>query len=229
MKPLIVIPAREGSVRLPKKNIKSLNGIPLIQYTIEAAREVFKDPLICVSTDSEEIKQISEKIGLKVPFIRPKDLATNTADSRSVLLHAFEYYKNEKNYEADFIILLQPTSPLRNANHIKEAFELYNKNIDMVVSVKKTKSNPYFVLFNENKKGFLEKIKKANFTRSQDCPDIWEINGAIYIINIKSLICNEINQFKKIKKYEMNEINSWDIDDIHDFNYVNYLLENNII
>ena len=82
MKPLIVIPARGGSVRLPKKNIKLLNRKPLIQYTIEAAREVFDDSVICLSTDSEEIVQISEKIGLQVPFIRPKALATNIADTR---------------------------------------------------------------------------------------------------------------------------------------------------
>ena len=102
-------------------------------------------------------------------------------------MHAFEYYKKNKSYKADYIILLQPTSPLRNSKHLIEALELYNNSVEMVVSVKKSKSNPYFVLYNENKKGFLEKVKKGKYTRIQDCPDIWEINGAIYIINVKTL------------------------------------------
>jgi N-acylneuraminate cytidylyltransferase len=212
MKPLVVIPARGGSKRLPGKNIKLLNGKPLIHYTIEAAREVFDDSVICISTDDEEIKSVSEKTGIKIPFLRPLELATDTADSKSVLLHAYEYYKTEKDYEADVIILLQPTSPLRNATHIREALELYHGDLDMVVSVKETDSNPYFVLYEENKEGFLEKSKKSDCTRKQDCPKVWELNGAIYIINVKSLKKRQAQDFDKIVGYEMNPEDSVDVD-----------------
>lgn len=220
MKPLVVILARGGSKRLPGKNIKPLNGKPLIHYTIEAAREVFDDSIICVSTDDEEIKQVSEQTGLKVPFLRPKELATDTADSRSVLLHANEYYKEEVEYEADVIIMLQPTSPLRNSTHIREALELYNDGLDMVVSVKETDANPYFVLYEENQVGFLEKSKKGDFTRKQDCPKVWELNGAIYVMNAESLKKRQPKDFKKVVRYEMPILESFDIDNDIDFKIV---------
>ncbi|MBO6587228.1 MAG: acylneuraminate cytidylyltransferase family protein [Gracilimonas sp.] len=217
MRPLVVIPARGGSKRLPSKNIKPLNGQPLIHYTIEAAREVFDDSIICVSTDDKKIKQVSESVGLNVPFLRPKDLATDKADSRSVLLHALEYYKERKKYEADVIVLLQPTSPFRNANHIKGALNLYKNDLDMVVSAFKTKSNPYFVLFEEDEKGMARKIKKGNYTRSQDCPTVWELNGAIYIISARSLIRKQIHELSNVKLFKMDELYSVDIDDELDF------------
>lgn len=226
MKPLVVIPARGSSKRLPGKNIKLLYGKPLIHYTIEAAKGVFDDSIICVSTDDEDIKQVSEQTGLKVPFLRPKDLAKDTTDSRSVLLHAYEYYKNEKGYEAGVIILLQPTSPLRNSSHIREALELYHEGLDMVVSVKETDANPYFVLYEENDNGYLDKSKKGNFTRKQDCPDVWEFNGAIYIINIQSLKNSDIQNFKKTNKYVMSKNDSVDIDTETDWILAEIFLQN---
>ncbi|MEX2656049.1 MAG: acylneuraminate cytidylyltransferase family protein [Balneolales bacterium] len=213
MKPLVVIPARGGSKRLPGKNIKLLNGKPLIHYTIEVAREVFDDSVICVSTDDEKIKAVSEQTGLIIPFLRPKELATDSADTRSVLLHAYDFYNKELEYEADVIILLQPTSPLRRAYHVKEALELYHEDLDMVVSVKETDANPYFVLYEENEEGYLEKSKKGNFTRKQDCPKVWEFNGAIYVIKIRSLLEGQHLNFQKIDKYIMSKIASIDIDD----------------
>ncbi|MCW3805808.1 cytidylyltransferase domain-containing protein [Plebeiibacterium marinum] len=213
---LIIIPARGGSKGLPGKNIKTLRGKPLICYTIDAAREVAEDIDICVSTDDCEIKNVVENYGLKVPFLRPTELATDTADAYSVILHALRYYEGYGvNYEQ--IILLQPTSPFRNGKHIKEANDLYSNDIDMVVSVKETKSNPYYLLFEENEKGYLEKSKKGDFTRRQDCPRVWEYNGAIYIINVESLLKMKMNQFSKIIKYEMDDLSSVDIDDEMDF------------
>lgn len=225
MRPLVVIPARGGSKRLPGKNIKPLNGKPLIHYTIEAAREVFDDSVICVSTEDEEIKRVSEQTGLKVPFHRPKEFATDTADSRSVLLHAHEYYKAEKSYEADTIVLLQPTSPLRKASHIKEALELYHNGLDMVVSVKETDANPYFVLYEENDEGYLEKSKKGNFTRKQDAPKVWELNGAIYVINVDSLKNGQPKDFEKVVRYEMKADQSIDVDTELDWEVLKILID----
>lgn len=91
MKPLVIIPARGGSKGLPGKNIKPLNGKPLIQYTIEAAKEVFPEERICVTTDAEEIKSCVESYGLKVPFMRPAALATDQAGTHEVLLHAINF------------------------------------------------------------------------------------------------------------------------------------------
>ena len=216
MKPLVIIPAREGSKGVPGKNIKLLNGKPLILYTIEEARKVFNDDEICVSTDDEKIKNVVEETGLKVPFLRPSELARDNSGTYEVLLHAVKFYE-DKNYYPDTLILLQPTSPFRTSKQIKEAFEEYSNDIDMIVSVKKTKSNPYYILFEENENGFLEKSKKANLKRRQDCPEVWEFNGAIYVINCKSLKNRDISKFKRIRKYEMDEFSSHDIDTLFDW------------
>ena len=223
MKPLIVIPARGGSKGVPRKNIKLLNEKPLIHYTIEAAQGVFENQFICISTDDQEIKSVCESKGLTVPFTRPEELATDTSGSYEVLLHAIEYFENQ-GYFPDTLILLQPTSPFRTSEDIRRALSLYSNSIDMVVSVKETKSNPYYVLFEEDEKGFLRKSKNANFTRRQDCPKVWEYNGAIYIINIKSLKEKNMSSFEKIIKYEMDDFSSHDIDTIFDWKIAELLI-----
>jgi N-acylneuraminate cytidylyltransferase len=224
MKPLIVIPARGGSKGVPRKNIKVLGDKPLIQYTIDAAKGVFDDEFICVSTDDFEIKSVVEQLGLKVPFLRPNELASDTAGTYEVLLHAISYYES-KGYFPDTLILLQPTSPFRTSAHIKEALKLYHESIEMVVSVKETKANPYYILFEEDRNGYLKKTKEANFTRRQDCPKVWEYNGAIYIINVKALKEKTISQFTKVCKFEMDETSSHDIDTLLDWKIAEIILQ----
>jgi len=224
---LVVIPARGGSKGVPGKNIKELGGKPLIQYTVDAAKEIFEDNDIIVSTDSEEIKTTVESLGLKVPFLRPAELATDASGSQEVLLHALNFVESKGVYP-ETLILLQPTSPFRNASHIKEALALYNNDLDMVVSVKETKSNPYYVLKEENIQGFLENSKIGKFTRRQDCPKVWELNGAIYIINVKPLKSRQISEFTKVKKYVMNEVSSHDIDTKMDWEFAEFIIKNNI-
>ena len=124
---LVVIPARGGSKGVPGKNIKQLGGKPLIQYTLEAAREIVPDHQIIVSTDSEEIKKVVESLGLEVPFLRPAELATDNAGTYEVLIHAIEFMKSQgKLY--DTLLLLQPTSPFRTSQQVREAIEVYEKN-----------------------------------------------------------------------------------------------------
>ncbi len=221
---LIIIPARGGSKGLPGKNIKPLNGKPLICYTIDAARGVCSDNNICVSTDDDEIISVVKNYGLDVPFVRPLKLAMDNAGSYEVLLHAIDYYSSIGK-EFSTIVLLQPTSPLRDANHIKEAISLYTTNLDMVVSVFETKSNPYYVLAEEDEDGFLQKSKEGNFDRRQDCPKVWEYNGAIYVINVNSLKNKSMSGFSKVRKYEMDHLSSVDIDDQLDFDICEKILE----
>lgn len=211
MKPLVIITARGGSKGVPGKNIKLLADKPLIQYTIEAARKIFSDQIICVSTDDSDIKRFVEKLGLKVPFIRPIELAQDNSSSYDVLIHAVNYYQNT-GYKPDVIILLQPTSPFRTSNHIIEAMNLFDEDCEMLVSVKKSKANPYFNLFEQNKYGFLAKSKVGSYKRRQDCPDVYEFNGAIYLFKADVLLAKNINEFTKIRKYEMDEMSSHDID-----------------
>lgn len=223
MNALVVIPARGGSKGVPGKNIKLLNGKPLIHYTIDEARKIFDDGQIIISTDSEEIKVCAEKTGLKVPFLRPAELATDNAGTYEVLLHALDFYRQSATMP-DVLVLLQPTSPFRKEKHIREAMERFSQDIDMVVSVKETKSNPYYVLFEENEEGFLKKSKESNYTRRQDCPKVWEYNGAIYVINVRTLIQKPFSQFEKIVKYAMGEKESHDIDDMMDWKIAEMLV-----
>ena len=134
MNSLVIIPARGGSKGIPHKNIKLLAGKPLIEYTIDVARAIVPDENICVSTDDQKIIKVVENYGLKVPFVRPEELATDKAGTYEVLLHALKFYEDQGKH-FDNVILLQNTSPFRNAEHVREALKLYSPEIDMVVSV----------------------------------------------------------------------------------------------
>jgi len=209
---LCVIPARGGSKGIPYKNIKELNGKPLIAYSIDIARQFFKDEDICVTTDDQQIIHTVEKHGLGVPFIRPAFLATDEASSQDVLKHALAFYE-QKGKDYDTLLLLQPTSPFRLKRHLEEAMNLYNADCDMVVSVRESSANPYYNLFEENEFGFLQ-ISKGNggYTRRQDAPVVWEYNGSIYVINANSLKNSVIAAFSNVIKYPMEEMYSIDID-----------------
>lgn len=221
MKPLVIIPARGGSKGIPQKNIRLLAGKPLLHYTIEVALQLFNADDICVSTDSEEIKKVAEQCNIKVPFLRPANLATDTAGTREVLLHAVEFYK-ESGY--DTIVLLQPTSPFKTNRHVKEALQNFSLAVDMVVSVYESDLNPYYNLFEENGDGFLHQSKPSHITRRQDCPKVYAYNGAVYIINIDSLQKKAINQFDKIIKYSMDKKSSLDIDTMEDWQLAEFYI-----
>ena len=217
MKILVVIPARGGSKGIPRKNIKPFAGKPLIYYTIDTARVIVPDEDICVSTDDDEIIQVVEDYGLKVPFKRPDELATDTAGSYEVLLHALDFYEKQgKHY--DVLLLLQNTSPFRTVNHVKEALALYTPDVDMVVSVKECAANPYYCVFEENQDGYLHVCKgDGTIYRRQDAPKVYEYNGAVYVINTESLRKQHLHQFAKRIKYVMDEKSSFDLDTMNDW------------
>lgn len=223
MKPVVLIPARGGSKGVPGKNIKKLNGKPLIWYTLEAARSCFGDEYIRVSTDDVRIKDAVEDLGFRVGELRPAELATDIVDTYQVAMHVISEVE-KSNYYPDTLILLQPTSPFRNSSHISDALKLFNENLEMVVSVKEAKSNPYFTLMEEDEEGWLKKSKNGNFSRRQDCPKIYEYNGAIYIVKIAALRLFNFNQLTKIKKYVMDDISSLDIDTPLDWDYAEFVL-----
>ena len=206
------------------KNKRLLNGKPLIMYTIEAVMKVADRKDICVSTDDPEIIEIARQAGLDVPFIRPSSLSQDDSSSREVLLHALDFYKSKgKNYKR--VVMLQPTSPLRRPEDISGAMKLFNSSVDCVVSVFKTKSNPYYVLFEENREGFLKKSKEGFFQRRQDCPDVYELNGAVYVISVVALREKDITLMERIVKYEMDEFSSIDIDTELDFTIADILIQ----
>jgi CMP-N,N'-diacetyllegionaminic acid synthase len=227
MKSLFLIPARGGSKGLPRKNIRRLNGKPLIHYAIEYARSFVSDEDICLSTDDIEIINCAGQIGLKPPFTRPAELADDSAGMSGVIRHALDYYLT-LNIIYDSVVLLQPTSPLRKDFHYNEASMLFNKDIDMIVSVCRSKNNPYYNLFEEDENGFLKISKEGPYKSArQQAPEVYRYNGAIYIVNVSSF--NEkgsLQLLSKVKKYIMEEEYSVDIDDDFDWKIAELLLQN---
>jgi CMP-N,N'-diacetyllegionaminic acid synthase len=162
--------------------------------------------------------------------VRPDELSSDKAGTYEVLVHALEYYlKNGKNIET--IVLLQPTSPFRKIAHVREAMSLWDNQTDLIVGVKKTKANPYYVLMEENTSGYLEICKSAaQYNRRQDIPDVYEINGALYIIDAKKLLEQKsLRDFKRTKKYVMSEIHSVDIDEPLDWIYAESILKSGLL
>ena len=229
MKPLVIIPARGGSKGIPHKNIKLLGGKPLICRAIDNARAVAPDSDICGSTDDSEIIQVVEDYGLKVPFIRPTELAADNSGTYEVLLHALSFYEQQgRTY--DTIILLQPTSPFRRDEDISEALKLYSPDVDMVVSVTEARANPYYNCFETDSDGFLHVSKgDGKYIRRQDAPKAWEYNGAIYIINPQSLKRKSLGEFKRRRMYEMDELHSLDLDTPLDWRIAELLIAENEI
>ena len=229
MKPLVIIPARGGSKGIPHKNIKLLGGKPLICRAIDNARAVAPDSDICVSTDDSEIIQVVEDYGLKVPFIRPTELAADNSGTYEVLLHALSFYEQQgRTY--DTMILLQPTSPFRRDEDISEALKLYSPDVDMVVSVTEARANPYYNCFETDSDGFLHVSKgDGKYIRRQDAPKAWEYNGAIYIINPQSLKRKSLGEFKRRRMYEMDELHSLDLDTPLDWRIAELLIAENEI
>ena len=218
MKALYLIPARGGSKGVPGKNIRLLGGKPLIAHTIQHALEVADAEDVVVSTDSEEIREVARRAGASVPFLRPAELATDTAGSREVMLHAVDFFGKEGK-EYDTVVLLQPTSPLRNPEDIRKAVELYGESdVDMVVSVSEARTNPYYNAFETDGDGYL-KISKGDgkLTRRQDAPEVWEFNGAIYVIKVSSLRKENISRFDRIKALPTSKETAIDIDEEIDF------------
>lgn len=227
MNTLFVIPARGGSKGLPGKNIKALNGIPLLLYSLEYARLFAADKDICISTDDSAIAEVAAAAGYTLPFFRPEHLSNDTAGMREVLLHALEQYSKNGEYEA--IVLLQPTSPFRKKEFLAEALEHFTPGTDMVVSVNQSKASPYFNLFEEGSEGYLQLSKPAlNISRRQDAPTVYQYNGSIYIIRAASLTAyDSLASFPHIKKYLMPAEYNVDIDNEADWLLAEYLLNKN--
>lgn len=229
MKTLVIIPARGGSKGIPHKNIKPLAGKPLIYYTIDVARQIVPDEDICVSTDDLEIIKCVEDYGLRVPFVRPQELASDTAGTYEVLLHALDFFE-KKGKIYDTVILLQNTSPFRTGEHVKEAINLYSDNIDMVVSVKECSANPYYCVFEDDESGYLHISKgDGKITRRQDAPKVYEYNGAIYIINPVSLKKMSLGKFTKRVKYVMDDIHSVDLDNMIDWKFAEMIIKERLV
>lgn len=223
---IAIIPARGGSKRLPGKNIKLLGDKPLIAWTIEAAIKSNVFDHVFVSTDSEEIASVSKDYGAKVPFLRPAELASDTATTNDVVTHLVEWFEKEHNRAVTTVAILQPTSPLRNAQHIQEAFEVMkDKHAKAVVSVCELEHPIQFcnqLGVDGSMDGF---IKKENNKRTQDLEPYYRLNGAIYIFDREYV--GRISELysKGTYSYLMSSRSSVDIDTEVDFKWAEFLYD----
>lgn len=227
MKNLAIIPARSGSKGLKDKNIKLLNGKPLLAYTIEAAKKSGKFDEIMVSTDSERYACIAKEWGAKVPFLRNEMLSNDTASSWDVVKNVIEEYKFF-GIEFDTVALLQPTSPLRTANDIKDGYQLMSeKDANAIISVCEMDHSPVWANTLPETNSMENFVKKEfrNLPR-QAIPTFFRINGAIYIVKIEYLLTNADIYDTKSYATVMSKENSVDIDSQLDFTIAEILMSN---
>ena len=217
---ICIITARSGSKGLKNKNIRKLKGLPLLAHTIIAAKKSKVFNRVILSTDSKLYANIGLKFGAEVPFIRPRKLATSTAHHPDVVNHAVEFLEKKEKIKFDYIMMLQPTSPYRNAKHIDEAIKkfLKEKN-DSLISIKKQDYPPWWMfVLDKSKLGQFLKFKNKNVfnLERQEFPKLFRPNGAIYISKRKVLYKGNLINPKSCGYYLMNDRSSIDIDNIID-------------
>lgn len=218
-----LIPARGGSKSIPLKNIKPLLGKPLIAYTIEEALKSKYLERIVVSTDDVQIAEVSKEYGADVPFIRPAELATDTSPTLPVIQHALKYLESE-GYRPNFVVLLQPTSPLREVKHIDEAIEkILNTNADSVTTLTEAEIHPYWMckLDGDRVYPFIETGEQS--LRRQDLPSVYRLNGAVIVVKREAI--DKKWQEQDIRAILMEPIYSIDIDTPLDFYIAEKLME----
>lgn len=226
-----LIPARKGSKRLPHKNILNLNGKPLLAWTVEAAVNSKYIDEVIISTDDLKIAEIGKKFGAKVPFLRPTNFATESSSSVELVVHAVDYYKKKLKKKFDYVVLLQPTSPLRDSHDIDNAIEyLAAKKADAVISLSEiehslTRSN--ILPENLSLVNFIGKEFKDK--RNQDLPKYFTPNGAIYI-HKTSVFLKEQTFFirRNIFGFIMPIEKSVDIDTKLDFDRAELLMKQSV-
>lgn len=206
MKILALITARGGSKRVPGKNIRPLGGIPLIVWSIDVAKGI---PDICdilVSTDDPAIAQVASNVGALVPWLRPAELATDTASSIDVCLHALDWYEG-KNGKVDGLLLLQPTSPFRRRDTVLRGIELFKSHRHKtVIGVSPAASHPLWC-FNIEKEVMRPFISGGGLKlRSQDLPPAYVINGVFYLISP--------NNFRELRSFHSDDVVPMITDDL---------------
>ena len=228
-KTIAIIPARGGSKGIPKKNIININEKPLIQYTIEVAKESKFIDRVIVSTDDSEIREIAEKLGAEVPFIRPAGLAKDDTPTFPVIKHALKWLKENENYMPELIVLLEPTFPLRTVEKVDEAIKVIssNKEADSLRGVCEPFQNPFKMWVPCGK--YLEpliKEKEILYEKPrQNLKKVFWQNGYIYVSKYKTIMDKKSLHGEKILPFILSKNNFIDIDTEEDLKLMKCYLE----
>ena len=225
---LCTICARGGSKGVKNKNIKELNGKPLIAYTIEQAKASGLFEHIVISTDSDDIANVAKQYGAEVFFKRSEEMASDTAGKLDVIKDAFERSEKYYNKTFDYLIDLDATAPLRSVEDIINSFKQFKENNnDNLITAMPSRRSPYFNLVEQDKDGkvYLSKKLDSAVVRRQDAPKSYDMNASIYIWK-RDIILNENSIFlEKTGLYVMPEERSIDIDTEFDFKFVEFLMK----
>jgi len=230
METLAIIPARGGSKGLPGKNIRPLAGVPLIGHTIRAARAARLVDRVIVTTDDEEIASVAREFEAEVPFLRPAELSDDQASGVDVCHHALEYVESEMGYRPDLVVLLQPTSPLRNAEDINSAIRLLlESKADSVVSLKAVTEFPQWMKKMDEESRISPLFDELEITSArQDLEKSYLLNGAIYLSTVEAMKKHRGFYGGDTRGYLMGEEHSVDIDTLHDFLLAEALLSRTV-
>jgi len=220
---LAIIPARGGSKRIPGKNVKILGDKPLIAWTVESARRSAYIDRLILSSDDNTIAKVALEHGCEVPFMRPESLATDTATSAEVVLHALNFLGDDL---FDYVILLQPTSPFRSFEDVDGAIKAcLSGGYSSLVSTRPVRENPSWMYYQEG---------EALTSLSERLGDVaslrWQVlNGAIYVFDVRWFLRNRAFMDDKTRLYPMSWDRSVDIDTIEDWAWAEFLLDKGIL
>lgn len=227
IKVIAIIPARGGSKRLPGKNVKLLAGKPMIAYAINAAKNSRFVSQTVVSTDDPQIAEAAKKYGAAIPFIRPAELASDTAKSIDVIEHCVNFLETNLGEKADIIVLIQPTSPLVLPQDVDAVIEkLTQTNSNSCATVVKVLQRPEWMYQINNDKTVPYLASDGTNLRGQDLPELFCLNGAVYAVKRNTLI----NDHLLIDNHSFSSVimpreRSIDVDEIFDFDFAQSILK----
>lgn len=233
MRGLVTICARGGSKGIPGKNIKELNGKPLIAYSIAVAKKLAEKYTldIYLSTDSDEIKSVVENLpysSIDTSYTRPDFLADDSAGKLDAITDLHKYATDDKGVSYDFVIDLDVTSPLRTSEDLDTAIQLLFKNTEAlnIFSVSPANRNPYFNMVEEKPDGFVELCKKGSFLTRQSAPKVFDMNASFYVFK-KDFFTRQHHSVitNKSLLYEVPHL-CFDLDHQLDFDFMSFLFEN---
>ena len=218
--------ARSGSKGLPNKNVKLFAGKPLIAHSIEQALTVKRIERVIVSTDSEEIAQISLRYGAEIPYLRPVELVQDESPELLSWRHGLEFLRNTTGSLPQVMISLPPTSPLRWPQDIENCLDEFQKDdADVVITVTNAHRNPYFNMVKANENGSFNLVNqsKSKITRRQDAPQIYDVTTLCYVARPKFVMTHDSIFEGKVKAVEVPNQRSIDIDSLLDFEIAEFL------
>lgn len=220
-----IIPARGGSKGIPRKNIRLLGDKPLLAWTVQTALQSAVLDRLILTTEDEEIAEVGRTYGCEVPFLRPQELATDETPGIEPVLHALNWLEAYEGYVPEFVMLLQPTSPFRTSEQMKQALkQISTSSFDSLVSVVEPKHPPQWMFIKNADKALKPLLSTERPTRRQELSESYALNGAIYLTRTTVLKREKTFLPESTMGFEMDRLTSLDLDDMVDWKVAECLL-----